>query len=672
MPALWPRAPGEDLFMSAKQAFDQKSYADALRLYEQYIVEYPQSPRVPEALVNTGRIHLLQGDDSTAEAIFHQVQNTYPGTGQAKQAGVELLATYYFQGRYEQVERYAKEVLSMKLSGAQRFRATLIAGDASLALKSPRKAYKAFLTAFEYAGGSERAQVLTRLKTAIALLDPAFIGEELQRLERKPPAGYLLYQQGVDAMEQGNLEEAESAFSRLADEFPEHEYAGRAKQMIEKIKAAGGYEKDMVGCLLPLSGRYKPFGTRALNGIELALSEYYRQTGNAAIKLIIRDTASDPDQAAAAARELADMKVSAIIGPMMTPDAVVNIAQEAGIPIITLTQKPGITDAGDCVFRNFLTPKIQVKTLLSYAQHLGMKRFAILYPQEEYGKIFMNLFWDEVNALGGRIMGVESYDPAQTDFAVPIKKLVGLYYEIPEDLKPQGPAFPLAFKGPGTGPIQGQPPSATARLLPGLDSEDYREALLGSFSTDNLNDMLPEKREEDEFDPIVDFDAIFIPDSANKAGLIIPQLSYYDVSNVVCLGTNLWHSDKFIDMVRYHPQREVFTDGFFGAGQSAPVAAFVMAYKATYGAAPGFIEGVGYDTGMILFRIISRPEVHFRSQVKTALLQMAPFEGVTGRTAFAPNGEAVKQIYLLTINRNRFAEIPSGSIEVSPGGQGRR
>ena len=94
---------------------------------------------------------------------------------------------------------------------------------------------------------------------------------------------------------------------------------------------------------------------------------------------------------------------------------------------------------GDYVFRNFITPGMQVKTLVSYAiKKLQLKRFAILYPDENYGKTFMNLFWDEVIALGGKVVGAEPYNINHTDFADPIKKLVGLNYDIPEDLKYPG------------------------------------------------------------------------------------------------------------------------------------------------------------------------------------------------------------------------------------------
>ena len=47
----------------------------------------------------------------------------------------------------------------------------------------------------------------------------------------------------------------------------------------------------------------------------------------------------------------------------------------------------------------------------------------------------MHLFWDAIQDMGGKIAAIESYDPELTDFAVPIKKLVGLYYKVPKDLE---------------------------------------------------------------------------------------------------------------------------------------------------------------------------------------------------------------------------------------------
>jgi branched-chain amino acid transport system substrate-binding protein len=46
-------------------------------------------------------------------------------------------------------------------------------------------------------------------------------------------------------------------------------------------------------------------------------------------------------------------------------------------------------------------PQMQVQSLVSFAvEELGARRFAVLYPDENYGRRYMNLFWDQVVNMG--------------------------------------------------------------------------------------------------------------------------------------------------------------------------------------------------------------------------------------------------------------------------------
>jgi hypothetical protein len=65
---------------------------------------------------------------------------------------------------------------------------------------------------------------------------------------------------------------------------------------------------------------------------------------------------------------------------------------------------------------------------------MGLPRFAILYPDTAYGRTLMNLFWNKAELEGGSITAIESYKPEETDFAVEIKKMVGLHYPRPESV----------------------------------------------------------------------------------------------------------------------------------------------------------------------------------------------------------------------------------------------
>ena len=45
-------------------------------------------------------------------------------------------------------------------------------------------------------------------------------------------------------------------------------------------------------------------------------------------------------------------------------------------------EKNGIPDIGSYIFRNFVTSRLQTRTLAEYAiNEMGMKRFAIMYPK---------------------------------------------------------------------------------------------------------------------------------------------------------------------------------------------------------------------------------------------------------------------------------------------------
>ncbi|MBL0731743.1 MAG: penicillin-binding protein activator [Desulfosarcina sp.] len=417
-----------------------------------------------------------------------------------------------------------------------------------------------------------------------------------------------------------------------------------ASEQLKKLKSLSIYEHHTIGCLLPLTGPYKIYGNRALRGVELALNKFMpqptnqntNQDTNKLIKIIIKDTGSTPEKAVSAIQELYQEGVAAIIGPIFSVEAAAGEAQNKGIPIITITQKDNITETGDFVFRNFFTPQMQVKAIVSFAvEDLGLDRFAILYPGDKYGKTFMNLFWDEVVAYGGVVTGLESYSPNQTDFNATLKKLVGLYYEIPEDLLKEN--------------VIDEKEKSKDNLI--NDDNILKE-------NGETEQAANEKDETDkEPEPIIDFDVLFIPDGPKRVGLIMPQLAYNDIEDVYIFGTNLWHSDRLIEMASKYVQDAVMPDVFFAGSSSEDVQDFVKSFKDAFKKDPGFIEAIAYDTAMILFNIVSRSDVSFRSTIKNKLTSITGFEGITGHTRFTKNGDVEKKLYLLNIKGKKFIEI---------------
>jgi ABC-type branched-subunit amino acid transport system substrate-binding protein len=508
---------------------------------------------------------------------------------------------------------------------------------------SPVDAVTYYTSAYKTSKDAEKEGLIARLKEAVAQLDSKEIVSMLRRMEGGFPTGYLLYQLGLNHFENEAYEDAAKVLSTFSEGFPRHARTQDAQRLLGSIEIKSVYSRYTIGCLLPFSGRLKAYGNQALKGVELALSRFSSQNGRPLIKIIFKDTESDPDKGVQAVKELFKENVAAIIGPLVTAEAAAMEAQNCGIPIITLTQKEDITQIGDYVFRNFLTPKMQVKAIVSFAaETLGLRNYAILYPDENYGTTFMNLFWDEVLAHGGRVVGAEAYNSAQTDFADPIKKLVGLYYEVPKDLKVR---MAKAYKAEKSSDLI-ENSANTDRKVAGPAKDKVQKKALD-----------PKDAKEQEPEPIVDFEAVFIPDAPKKAGLIIPQLAFYDIRNTYLLGTNLWHSDSLIAMSPQSIEGAVITDGFFAESAAAGVRDFVQDFVKTYGEEPEFIEAVAYDTAMILFEMVSRPDIRFRSELKKGLLQLSNFEGVTGLTSFESNGDVRKKLYLLKIKGKGFVEL---------------
>jgi ABC-type branched-subunit amino acid transport system substrate-binding protein len=613
----------------------EESYEKALEHFKEYYERFPDAPLADAALMKMASIHATLGDFEQARSIYHRLIGEHPGSPFVPDARFEILVMYYNQGEYGHVIEQATQFLKQKPSRVHIQKTYVLLGDTYKAMSSPKDAVSYYIMALKKSKDIEKDSIVKKLKDTVRGLEHQDIITLFNEVKDNTLKGYLMFQLGLIYTEEEKYDEALKILTAFTEKFPEHENVQQAKRLISSINKRSVYSRYTIGCLLPLSGPYKIYGNGALKGIQLAFNQFNAKNPQRSIKIIVKDTASDSAKSEIAVKELFEENVAAIIGPVITSGTAARAAQNYRIPIITLTQKDNIPELGEYVFRNFITPGMQVKAIVSYAaEKLGLKSYAILYPDEKYGETFMNLFWDEVIAYKGKVVGVESYRPDGTDFADPIKKLVGLYYDVPEDLKNIDETAKEKENDEAT--------------------ENIIETLLSPLDEKSENWDI---KENEESEAIVDFDAVFIPDAPKKSGLIIPQLAFYDVRDTYLFGTNLWHSDNLIDMAYKHAQGAIMPDGFFAESKSQNVKQFVGGYNEIFHQKPGFIEAAAYDTALILFQIVSRPDVRFRSVIKNELKRLDGFQGVTGLTSFDNNGNAIKSLYLLQIRGQRFVEL---------------
>lgn len=171
-------------------------------------------------------------------------------------------------------------------------------------------------------------------------------------------------------------------------------------------------DRPLIGCLVPRTGRYAPYGQRSLNGIRLAL-------GSEADRLVVRDTQGEPQLARAALDELiANPRIVAVVGPLRSKvaGAVAVRAERAGLPLLVLSQREGLS--GTFVMQPSMTYQRQAAEIAEYAvRGLGLQRLAVLYPYAPYGAALSEAFATEVRLRGGDVVGTLVYGPDAQEFS---------------------------------------------------------------------------------------------------------------------------------------------------------------------------------------------------------------------------------------------------------------
>ena len=349
-----------------------------------------------------------------------------------------------------------------------------------------------------------------------------------------------------------------------------------------------------IGVALPLSGRYGPFGEQVRRGMELALE---LRPLNPPLQLDIRDTTGDAGTAARLVSALArSPQILALAGPLTGSEAAAAAiqAQKERLPMLTLSQRDGLAETGDMVFRNSMTGRLQVQALLRHAMDgQGLRRFAILFPENRSGQEFRDLFTQGVKLRGGAVVASQGYAESETDLRSQIRRLQGLE------------------------PNAADPGKVKAK-----------------------------------------FDALFIPDYADRIGQLVPQLGFYGFEPVQLLGINGWNSPDLVRIGGAAVEGAVFVDGFFRDSPAPAVRSFVERYLQKYGEEPSILAAQGFDIVGMLLTALEAPGVRSREELRQALAGLQNYPGVTGTTSFDSQGDAAKGLFLLQVRDGQIVAYP--------------
>ena len=160
-----------------------------------------------------------------------------------------------------------------------------------------------------------------------------------------------------------------------------------------------------------------PVGVPMKRAAELAVEEINRAGGvrGRPLELIQRDDYADPDSAVFVATDLYEAGVSAVIGhlfsgPTLAAAPVYNGGAEPVAAISPSSSSPDISTAGDYTFRICPSDLAHGAALARWVHDtLGLRRGAVLYLNDQYGRGVRQSFVRDFVRRGGELVAIDPY-----------------------------------------------------------------------------------------------------------------------------------------------------------------------------------------------------------------------------------------------------------------------
>lgn len=254
-------------------------------------------------------------------------------------------------------------------------------------------------------------------------------------------------------------------------------------EIIAKLEKEYGVPRIGLALILPISGRFQEYGWKIVRGAGTAQWELTKAGMDVDVKVI---NTEEKDWV----KRIAELPAwYNIIGGPISVNAFKQLeASEAYKKKATFAflAKDGDLQEGKDAWRFFSSPKDQIKATLKLAvDDLNIKKLAILYPKEEFGRQMSSAFWKMATQHGAKVTGMMSYPP----------------HDIPQ----------------------------WGKIVAKLVKVPQKEAQNKAAGLD-----------EDAPLPDTDFGAVFIPDTWRQAQLMIPHFFFHEADTLVFLGPELW------------------------------------------------------------------------------------------------------------------------------------
>jgi branched-chain amino acid transport system substrate-binding protein len=424
-----PEAKGR--FQEARARFERDQTTANPSEFMAIARDFPADPVAPFARFFAGRASFRASDYPAAVTAFTAVSADESSDPRLRQrAELFLGLSYGYLGQHQDALRILEHNQATE-NDHERGERLAVMAEAQAALSHHVAAFALYDQWYQLATESERAFILARVREVSGQLQSAEAHAAYRGLQRRagPTAVVLAERLAADAAASGDHVVAE----RLRAEALS---ARRAIGLPTTVRERAAGDPGLVGAALPLSGKRSRVGDAAARGLGIAAGTFDRRPGAGVgadgvprpFVLVTQDATSESSAAGNAIVELARRGAIAVVGPLDSGSVqmAAERADEFGIPVVALdTAGGGLANSSPYVFHVVIPAEARARALARYAAKRGVKRFAILRPNIDYGARAAAAFRGEVEALGGAVVAEGLYGDRDTSFGGPVAGIAG-------------------------------------------------------------------------------------------------------------------------------------------------------------------------------------------------------------------------------------------------------
>jgi len=607
-PALVPvpqwEKDAQALIDHAEGLFGKKQYDQAAKAVEGFFATYPESRHTDRALSLMGEIQLTTRNYKQALTYYKKLIERYPGSSLIAEAKYKIGLCYFELKDYDLAIDNLED--RSRITDPAKLRRVAEMLSASYVIK---KNYPAAVRELVYladnAPEKQRPGYRDRVRENV---EKNLTENELRTLAAGTayPSDLALLRLAALQIGQRAYPDAVSTVKSFQEKFPGHPDKTRADMLLAEATAGLTAPRYFLGVLVPQTGPASFFGDRVLKGIQLAVLSYNTVHLDNRVELVVKDTEGSPEKAASGLAELAAKGVVAVIGPLLSREveALAPSLAKLQVPVLTPTAPgTGLTELSPWIFRNALTNAAQAAAAAEYGLKQNLRKFVIFAPDDPYGRDLTRVFTRDL-ARKAEILATITYPPETNDFGPYIRRLIEI------DLRSQ--------------------------KIPIPDDDKERKKLFQVY--------------------VPTFDALYLPGYAEKVGLLIPQLAFYNITGKAIIGSNNWHTPDLIERAGRHAEGAVIVDGFYPENLESAVKTVVDAYRSAYQDEPDILSAQAYDAAAMVLSLLDAKK-DTPTAIKEGLLNMKDFPGISGTTSFLGNGEAQKKLFLIRIEDGKFTLV---------------